>query len=1030
MKTIDHYSLRRALAAVIAGLALGGNNGTESRADMYRMDGLNSGGGIPAQSVITGISQTSSNATLSWYGLQGWYGIEAATNMGGPWNTIASVAATDFAWTKTVANPDPTNSYFFRLNQANSFAGSGDCGSCHGDKYTGYLTTEHSGAYSSPSALTNFPLISRTIGYGQPSGFIDAATTPHLKNVGCESCHGAAGWHKNSDHSLIRPAVSLDPLICGSCHQGSAHPTYEEFESSPHAEVLDDLAYGFANGVYHRDTIIQGTNTLYGYYVTTNADLTLKTNATTGFVRSDYVPGSAVDNGRDRQATCGVCHSAATRMAMLSNYEQTLAGRPQPLKLPSANDAAAWGAACATCHDPHADYNAAQLRNPIRSTNFFTMATVSDKRNAYSTNFLGKVTTNIVYLNTTFNSLYDPTVSVCGQCHNTRAARWDGRAYGLLTNVITGVSVTNVLYVDIYTNATITQVFTNQLGVPYLTNTYNYSYVIGRYATNNVSTPTNLVITVGLTTNVTGLGRAPHPTSQYNVNIGIIQDDYLGGTNSPITHNHTRAPSQCATCHVPVYSSGVTNITGHTFALDTRGCLTSGCHGSVPSAFRSTQNSNSNSLYAVVALLNQWATNAGPALFGANYTKYKQNAWEYTAPGSLATITNAGPSAADQLKLPDVIKQARFNIYQVLGDGSWGIHNITFVSRLLSDANTKVSSAIIGLTNTAYFTASSTTGYAPFPVPFQTYGNGVTSYSWNFGDGGTSTAANPTYVYNSAGTNTVTLTVTTASATNTYVRTNYIKSYALPVVAFVGGPLIGEAPWTATFTNTSTSTNSVTAWRWTFGSQSITTNALVYTYTFTNPGTFNVALRATTPVGNVTATTNGYVIASTNAAFFQTTNATTGYAPLTNLFQVIGSGATNYSWNFGDGGTSTVAAPTHVYTSAGTNTVTLTVGTPGGPKTWTRTAYIKAYDLPVVSFTGTPTSGPAPLAVAFSNTSANIGSVTAWRWTINGLTFTNNPSVNYSFTNPTPASYSIQLRATTAVGTITTTNVNYISVTP
>ena len=1021
---------------LIVGLVFAGMTALSSRADMYRMT-PNSGGGIPVQGVLTSLEYQVTNCTLRGYNLQGFYVIQDTTNLAsGSWSDLVTVKLTNFAWSARLTNSPATSTRFFRLNQTNGFASSSACSGCHGDKYSEYLGTEHAGAYASASAATNYALICRTVGYGQPTGFANELLTPQLENVGCESCHGAAGWHKDSDHKVIRPVVSLDPTICGSCHQGSQHPTFEEYEASPHAEVLEDVGYGFSGGVYYTNKITVGGTNLYGYYVTTNANLTLKTNATTGIVNSLNGPqtlpnlwyANVYDPGQDRAASCGVCHSAATRMAMLNNYEATLAGRPGPLALPTAHDAAAWGAACATCHDPHADYNAAQLRNPMYSTNYYTMPTTTDKRAVYYTNFNGAISTNFVFLNTTFNSLYNPNVSICGQCHNTRGARWDGRSYGLITNSVVSGPVTNVAYVDIYTTVTNTQVFTNT--IPPTTNTYIYSYVSGRYQTNIVTASvTNAAVSVGLTASV-NFSRPPHPTAQYNTLIGVIQDDYIVGASSPVTHNHTRSPNGCATCHVPIYSNGGTNITGHTFALDTKGCATSGCHGSAPN-YASTQNSNKNSVTNVVLLLNRWATNAGPALFGANYAKYLQNAWEYTTPGSLAMITNAGPSAADQLLLPDAIKQARFNIYEVLGDGSWGIHNLTFVSRLISDANTKVSSALIGTTNAAYFTANATTGYTPFTVNFTSYGSGITGYNWNFGDGGTSTSANPSYTYNNPGTNTVTLVVTTASSTNTYFRTNYIKSYVQPAVSFVGGPLTGEAPLTVTFTNTSLSTNSVTAWRWTFGSQSITTNLSVYTYTFTNPGTFSVALRATTPVGNITATTNAYVVALTNAAYFLTTNATSGYAPMTNTFQVLGSGATSYSWNFGDGGISTDAAPTHVYASRSTNTVSLTVTTTGGNKTWTRANYITAYDLPVVFFSGGPVSGPAPLAVTFTNTSANTNSVTAWRWTFGTQTVTTNvPVYTYVFTNPTPASYSIQLRATTALGTITTTNVNYITVTP
>lgn len=49
---------------------------------------------------------------------------------------------------------------------------------------------------------------------------------------------------------------------------------------------------------------------------------------------------------------------------------------------------------------------------------------------------------------------------------------------------------------------------------------------------------------------------------------------------------------------------------------------------------------------------------------------------------------------------------------------------------------------------------------------------------------------------------------------------------------------------------------------------------------------------------------------------------------------------TTYLWNFGDGTTSTLAAPTHTYATAGSKTVTLTVSGKGGTNTGTRAAYI------------------------------------------------------------------------------------------
>src|SRR5205823_1963895 len=81
------------------------------------------------------------------------------------------------------------------------------------------------------------------------------------------------------------------------------------------------------------------------------------------------------------------------------------------------------------------------------------------------------------------------------------------------------------------------------------------------------------------------------------------------------------------------------------------------------------------------------------------------------------------------------------------------------------------------LTPAANFTASSTVGQTPLSTTFIDSSTGyITNRFWDFGDGSTTNtmAISFSHIYSSAGTKTVTLTVTGPFGNNTSTRTNYI----------------------------------------------------------------------------------------------------------------------------------------------------------------------------------------------------------------------------------------------------------------
>lgn len=116
------------------------------------------------------------------------------------------------------------------------------------------------------------------------------------------------------------------------------------------------------------------------------------------------------------------------------------------------------------------------------------------------------------------------------------------------------------------------------------------------------------------------------------------------------------------------------------------------------------------------------------------------------------------------------------------------------------------------------------------------------AYSWDFGDGGTSTSAFPHHVYSGYGFYNVCLTVTTANCTNTYCNVILIDTTNNP----------NGTPCSAQFVFTQISPYLINAvvlypgtsynYSWDFGDGSPLVNQLYTTHSYSNPGTYNVCL--------------------------------------------------------------------------------------------------------------------------------------------------------------------------------------------
>jgi hypothetical protein len=257
-----------------------------------------------------------------------------------------------------------------------------------------------------------------------------------------------------------------------------------------------------------------------------------------------------------------------------------------------------------------------QLRNPLHSTNYFSLATTDVFTNKYNAN------TN---------------VNLCAQCHNSRGAAW------------------------------------------------------------------------------TETARAPHRSPQYNYLLGSV-GELLDGSAGFNPGSHAGLPgsaqfslsgtfyltNQCVACHMQD-DAAPAGIASHTFEVASYDvCMN--CHVTDPGALIGNflVPLVSNNVATVIYQLNRWAALKAPTALRTNGAVL----WEYTSPGGLAWQTNSagfvtgwqlldeaafsGPDAGGQALIPDRIKKARFDLYLVLNDGSYGVHNFTFTLNLLYSAQNMI----------------------------------------------------------------------------------------------------------------------------------------------------------------------------------------------------------------------------------------------------------------------------------------------------------------------------------------------------
>jgi len=238
----------------------------------------------------------------------------------------------------------------------------------------------------------------------------------------------------------------------------------------------------------------------------------------------------------------------------------------------------------------------------------------------------------------------------------------------------------------------------------------------------------------------------------------------------------------------------------------------------------------------------------------------------------------------------------------------------------------------------------------------------------------------------------------------------------------------GCAPLGVQFYDASTGT-SIDGWSWDFGDGVGTSTAQNPFYTYNNPGTYTVTLTVSSSSQgcNDTETKVDFITVTTVPAADFSGSPTSGAEPLTVNFTDLSTDAISWEWDFGDGvGTSTEQNPSYTYNNQGTYTVTLTASNNCGSDVEQKVDYITVDPCvaPIADFSGTPTTGVAPLTVDFTDASTG---ATSWDWDFGdgaGTSTMQNPSYTYN----DPGCYTVALTATNACGSDIETKIDYICV--
>jgi hypothetical protein len=120
----------------------------------------------------------------------------------------------------------------FPLPDDLTFTGSESCRGCHSYEYDMWSEKSHAVALDSLKKVGSDRdpecVICHVIGMEYESGYVSEVQTPHLKDVGCENCHGPGSEHVKSFGKTATREPKMSCLACHTAEKSTGYAGHEE----------------------------------------------------------------------------------------------------------------------------------------------------------------------------------------------------------------------------------------------------------------------------------------------------------------------------------------------------------------------------------------------------------------------------------------------------------------------------------------------------------------------------------------------------------------------------------------------------------------------------------------------------------------------------------------------------------------------------------------------------------------------------------------------------------------------------------